>query len=427
MIPPHPTNPPNNHARLRSPDPRPPKHLGPAALPLRPRVCPRALRSAFSNLSSDYQLGILLDANENTHGPSLAALDDDEAAQDLHRYPDPHQPAVKQLLCDLRNADPSPLAPRPLESDTPLPPLTPANVCLGVGSDESIDALIRVFCRPGHDKLLTCPPTYGMYAVSAQVNDVEVVKVNMKFDKGNFQIDTDAVATALAQDPSIKLVYITSPGNPTATLVEAARIERILNHPTWNGIVIVDEAYVDFAPRGSSFAPLVTRHDNLAVLQTLSKSFGLAGVRLGCTFAAAPVAQLLNNLKAPYNISTPTSQLAERALSPEGIAVMRRNVQLIIDERTRVLTELRKLDRIGAFLSAPDANFVLVELLDKKTHAPSSDVALKVYTHLAEKRQIVVRFRGKEPGCEGALRMSIGTHDENTVLLEELQKAFELY
>ncbi|VVT50235.1 uncharacterized protein SAPINGB_P002668 [Magnusiomyces paraingens] len=374
----------------------------------------------------DYQLGILLDANENTHGPSLATLAAEEAAQDLNRYPDPHQPHVKQLLCDLRNADGTPLAPQPLDSDSPLAPLTPANICLGVGSDESIDALIRVFCKPGVDKLLTCPPTYGMYAVSAQVNDVEVVKINMHFDKGNFQINTDAVATALAQDPSIKLVYITSPGNPTATLIEPARIERLLNHPTWNGIVIVDEAYIDFAPAGSSFAPLVTKYPNLAVLQTLSKSFGLAGVRLGCTFADAPVAQILNNLKAPYNISTPTSQLAERALSPEGIAVMHKNVKLIIEERTRVTEELKKLPRIGEFLSAPDANFVLVEFLDKQGK-PSSEVALKIYTYLAENKQIVVRFRGKEPGCEGALRISIGTNEENTVLLEEIKKSFELY
>lgn len=378
---------------------------------------------------SDYQLGILLDANENTHGPSLAQIEASELAQELNRYPDPHQLHVKQLLCDLRNSDPSPIPHRPLDSDSPLALLTPENVCLGVGSDESIDALIRVFCKPGSEKLLTCPPTYGMYAVSAQVNDVAVVKINMNYyaDSGKFQIDTDHVMETLAKDPLIKIVYITSPGNPTATLIEPARIERLLNHPTWNGIVVVDEAYIDFSPRGSSFAPLVTRYPNLAVLQTLSKSFGLAGVRLGATFASAPVAQLLNNLKAPYNISTPTSQLAERALSPEGLAVMRENVALIIAQRTRVLEALSKMNRIGEVKSAQDGNFVLVEILDKDNKTPSSQVALNVYTHLAEKRQLVVRFRGKEPGCPGCLRISIGTEKENTILLEELKKAIECY
>lgn len=265
-----------------------------------------------------------------------------------------------------------------------------------------------------------------MYAVSAQINDVEVVKINMKFTKGDFQLDTDRVMQTLARDPSIKLVYITSPGNPTATLINPHHIEKLLNHPTWNGLVIVDEAYIDFSPDGSSFAPLVTRYPNLAVLQTLSKSFGLAGVRLGCTFADDRVARILNAMRAPYNISTPTSQIAERALSKEGLQVMKNHVKLINSERSRIITELKKFDRIGEFLSAEDANFVLVEVLDKNKK-PSSEVALKIYSFLAEEKQIVVRFRGKEPGCEGALRISIGTKQENDTLLKEIEQAFTLY
>lgn len=259
----------------------------------------------------------------------------------------------------------------------------------------SIDALMRVFCVPGKDKLLTCPPTYGMYSVCAQVNDLQVVKVNMKFTKGDFQIDTEKVSKTLAEDPTIKLVYLTSPGNPTATLINPGDIETILNHPTWNGIVVVDEAYIDFSPKGSSWAPLVTKYPNLAVLQTLSKAFGLAGVRLGVTFVSQEIARILNAMRYPYNISTPTSQIAERALSGAGLKTMEGNVTKIVSERSRMISELKKFDRVGEFLSAEHANFILVEFLDKTTGKPSSETAFAVYNYLAEKKQVVVRFRAR--------------------------------
>lgn len=177
-----------------------------------------------------------------------------------------YQIDLKSLFCAYRNRNPT-------------NPLTPANLFLGVGSDEAIDALLRCFCRPGKDKILTCPPTYGMYAVSAQVNDVEVIKVALNLESGNFELRPDEINQALAADPDIKLVYICSPGNPTGALVDPAAVQKILAHPTWNGVVIVDEAYVDFAPDGSSLAPWVVEYPNLVVMQTLSKAFGLAGIR----------------------------------------------------------------------------------------------------------------------------------------------------
>ena len=322
-------------------------------------------------------------------------------------------------MCDFRNGERNAL-------DKDLEPLSPANICLGVGSDESIDAIIRIFCVPSKDKLLTCPPTYGMYTVSAHVNDVEVAKVPLEFTKGDFQIQVDKVCEKLAEDPSIKVAYICSPGNPTGTLIKRERIEKLLNHPTWNGLVVVDEAYIDFSEPGSSFAPLVTKYPNLAVMQTISKSFGLAGARLGCVIADKPVARLLNNLKAPYNISTPTSVLAERALSPQGISVMKSMVQKIIEQRNRLIEELPKINKgIGEFVSGKDANFVLVEILNEQGK-PSSPHAVKLYKYLAEKKQVVVRYRGNEPGCAGCLRISIGTEEEVTKLLDEIKQGFEI-
>lgn len=381
----------------------------PNILALEPYVCAR----------DDYKVGILLDANENTHGPALSEVKPEEETMELNRYPDPHQVHVKQLLCDFRNSEKA-------EQDQSLPPITPDNVCFGVGSDESIDALMRIFCVPAKDKLLTCPPTYGMYKVCAQINDLQVVNVPLEFNKGNFQIQPDLICEKLSEDPSIKLVYICSPGNPTGSLIERERIEKVLNHPTWNGLVIVDEAYIDFAPVGSSFAPLVTKYPNLAVMQTISKSFGLAGARLGCVIADRPVSRLLNNMKAPYNISTPTSVLAERALSPAGIATMKKMVAEIVAQRTRLVEELPKVNPgIGKFISGMEANFVLVEILDKEGQ-PSSPLAAKLYKYLAEHKQVVVRYRGNEPGCAGALRISIGTEQETTSLLEEFKRGFEI-
>lgn len=234
----------------------------------------------LTQISSDYKTGILLDANENAYGPSIkieetvfakGSILSKELLAGLNRYPDPHQEDVKQLLCNLRNAT--------FKEDTSVAQLTPENLYVGVGSDECIDTIIRCFCAPAREKMLTCPPTYGMYGVSANVNDVEVVKVNLDFETPGFPIKTKAVCEALSNDPSIHVVYICSPGNPTASLVDPEAVKTILELPTWNGIVVVDEAYIDFAAPGSSLAPWVTKYDNLIVMQTVSKSFGMAGIR----------------------------------------------------------------------------------------------------------------------------------------------------
>ncbi|KAL4806578.1 pyridoxal phosphate-dependent transferase [Aspergillus unguis] len=374
---------------------------------------------------------VLLDANENAYGPGLAlnsqgALEDSAVNGNstgsskpeidllgLNRYPDPHQHPLKQLFCDLRNTH------HHTEKT-----ITPENLFVGVGSDEAIDALLRAFCVPGKDKILTCPPTYGMYSVSADVNDVEIVKVPLDTENG-FALQPEKINAALSADPSIKLVYICSPGNPTANLVSKADVQKVLEHPTWNGVVVLDEAYIDFAPEGSSLAEWVAEWPNLVVMQTLSKAFGLAGIRLGVAFTSPEIALLLNSLKAPYNISSPTSALATAALeNPKNLEVMRTYRSRIITQRDRVLKELPSVPGIGRFRGGTESNFLLVEILDKPADQggkPSNPVALATYEAMAEKRGVVVRYRGKELGCEGCLRITVGTEEEVTRFLEEIR------
>ena len=326
-------------------------------------------------------------------------------------YPCRHQNQLKQLLCDLRNTN-------GLAQE-----LGPDNVFVGVGSDEAIDALLRCFCRPGKDKILTCPPTYGMYAVSAQVNDVEIVQVPLNTD--DFSLRPEQMNAALAQDASIKLVYVTSPGNPTGNLVSTDALRELLQHPTWNGVVVVDEAYIDFAHDGASMAAEVLAWPNLVVMQTLSKAFGLAGIRLGCAFTSAPIARLLNSLKAPYNIPAPTSAIARAALSPPNVEVMRRHRAMIAAQRDRMVQELPTIAGVGRFRGGRDSNFLLVEILARPHGQPSNPVALAVYEALAQHRGVIVRFRGKELGCQGCLRITVGTQTEVTRFLREIGSILE--
>ncbi len=292
--------------------------------PLNPFEEWAAARVTGANLHpSDYKddgTNVLLDANENAYGPSIAANGPVATAGPgaeidflgLHRYPDPHQADLKQLFCNLRNT----------HAHTPKT-LTPANLFVGVGSDEAVDALLRCFCVPGRDRILVTPPTYGMYGVSAQVNDVGLVKVPL-LEAPTFRLDVEGVLTALSAEPNIKLVYLCAPGNPTGTLIAKEDIARLLEHPTWNGVVVLDEAYADFAGEGSddaesaSLAEWVLEWPNLVVMQTLSKAFGMAGIRLGAAFSSAPIARMLNSMKGPYNISSPTSVLAMHASRPPG-------------------------------------------------------------------------------------------------------------
>ena len=262
-----------------------------------------------------------------------------------------------------------------------------------------------------------------MYAVSAQVNDLEIVKVPL--DTANsFKLRPDAVNAVLSSDPSIKIAYVCSPGNPTANLISKSDLQQILEHPTWNGVVVLDEAYIDFSPEGSSLAEWVTEWPNLVVMQTMSKAFGLAGIRLGAAFTSPEIARLLNSLKAPYNISSPTSELACAALQPENLAVMRRNREKIVKQRDRMLVELPKIPGIGKFLGGADSNFLLTEILDKPRDQggkPSNKTAMAVYERLAETKGVVVRFRGKEVGCQGCLRITVGTDEEVDKLLSRMQ------
>ncbi|EEU40413.1 uncharacterized protein NECHADRAFT_66637 [Fusarium vanettenii 77-13-4] len=376
----------------------------PNILALQPYRCAR---------EQDDGTNILLDANENAYGPSLG----DDIAKDggsdvdflgLHRYPDPHQEPLKQQLCQLRNT----------HAHTPKT-LKPENLFVGVGSDEAIDALLRCFCVPGRDRILTCPPTYGMYAVSAQVNDVAIVKVPL-LSAPSFAIDVPAVLAALSNEPNIKLVYLCSPGNPTGSLLAKADVQQILNHPTWNGVVVLDEAYVDFAPEDASLAEWVTEFPNLVVMQTLSKAFGMAGIRLGAAFTSPPIARLLNSLKAPYNISSPTSSLASYAVSERGLAVMRANRARLLEQRDRLIEELPKIPGVGRLRGGTESNFLLYEMLDAAGN-PDNATALAVYEKLAETKGVVVRFRGKEHGCLGCLRITLGTEPEVTRFLESLK------
>lgn len=266
-----------------------------------------------------------------------------------------------------------------------------------------------------------------MYTVSAQVNDLEVVKVPLDTTR-NFKLRPEAINDALSSDFKIKVVYMCSPGNPTANLITKSDIQKVLEHSTWNGVVVLDEAYIDFSPEGSSLAEWVTEWPNLVVMQTLSKAFGLAAIRLGAAFTSPEIARLLNNLKAPYNISSPTSALACAALQPKSLAVMRRNRERIVGQRDRMIRELPKIPGVGSFLGGADSNFLLTEILDRprsRGGKPSNETALTVYERLAETKGVVVRFRGKEVGCLGCVRITVGTEEEVDTLLGEMRIVLE--
>lgn len=375
------------------------------------------LRNLHTYFASDYKddgTNVLLDANENAYGPAVAGSKGSESEDGLdllglHRYPDPHQPDLKQLFCSLRNT----------HAHTPKT-LTPDNLFVGVGSDEAIDALLRCFCVPGKDRILVCPPTYGMYSVSAHVNDVGLVKVPL-LPAPTFALDVAGIGEALSTQPDVKIVYLCSPGNPTGTLIAKEDVRKILEHPTWNGVVVLDEAYIDFSPDDSSLAEWVLEWPNLVVMQTLSKAFGMAGIRLGAAFTSPPIARLLNSLKAPYNISSPTSALACRALSPQGLKTMQSNRGKIVEQRERLIKELAKIPGVGRRCGGVDSNFLLFEMLDAEGK-PSNDTALAVYERLAETKGVVVRFRGKEHGCLGCLRITVGTEEEVTRFLASLER-----
>lgn len=263
-----------------------------------------------------------------------------------------------------------------------------------------------------------------MYAVSADVNDIGIVPVPLNVED-NFSLQPDLINEKLFSDSSIKMVYICSPGNPTGALIRKNDIQKILEHPTWNGIVVVDEAYIDFSPEGASLAEWVVEWPNLVVMQTLSKAFGLAGIRLGVAFSSPEIAFLLNNMKAPYNISSPTSAIASAALENKNLKVMRENRAKILQQRNRLLKEMPQIPGVGRFLGGTESNFLLVEILDGEGGQPDNPTALAVYETMAGQRGVVVRFRGKEYGCTGCLRITVGTEKEVDRFLAELRSVLQ--
>ncbi|KAI9490826.1 histidinol-phosphate aminotransferase [Zychaea mexicana] len=370
------------------------KVIRPNILALTPYRCAR----------DDYNAGILLDANENAYGPSLVK----DLEGDLNRYPDPYHVRVKERLVKFRQ----------LQSTN--------NLFLGVGSDEVIDLLIRICCVPGKDKILITPPTYGMYSVCAQINDVQVVKSNLNVENGVFQLRTDDIAACVKANPDIKIIFLCSPGNPTGTCLKHDSIREVLESG-YEGIVVVDEAYVDFvAGENGSVGTWVDKYPNLVVMQTLSKSFGLAGIRLGIAIANPDLIQILNNTKAPYNIGTPSAQIAYDALSPEGLAKMEEYKSRLLAQRNVLLEKLQNFPvaGVGKILGTNDSNFIMVQILNGQSE-PCNVRADKVYKLLAETRDVVVRFRGKEYGCTGCLRITVGTEQENETLLAKLEEVLK--
>ncbi|CAG8521518.1 1081_t:CDS:2 [Gigaspora margarita] len=351
----------------------------------------------------DYGTGILLDANENSFG-SVLQEEESLLIKDLHRYPDPNQVLIKERLISFRG----------LQSIDYL--------FLGVGSDEIIDLLMRIFCIPGKDKILITPPTYGMYSVCANINDVQVIKVNLDVEDGRFQLKPDKISEALSENPSTKIVFLCSPGNPTGTCLSHTTIKAVLDDPNLKGVVVIDEAYIDFTEETeeASVVKWVEKYPNLIVMQTLSKSFGLAAIRLGIGIADPKIIRLMNNTKAPYNINALTSHVALNALSLQNIAKMRETTCQIRAERARLISSITSITGIGKILGANNANFILVQILDEACEKPNNKRANWIYKELAEHQGIVVRYRGNEFGCEGCLRITVGTPQENEKLLEKL-------
>ena len=329
-------------------------------------------RDEFSG-EGDY---LFFDANENALGSVGSEIN-------YNRYPDPYQREVKALIAEQQNVETN-------------------QIFLGNGSDEAIDLLFRATCQPKLDKVIITPPTYGMYQVSANINDVECVKIPLTAD---YQPNTEAIIEA-AKDESIKLIFLCSPNNPTGNLLDENKMMAIIENT--NAIVIVDEAYIDFAPEKSMLRYL-NNYPNLVVLQTFSKAWGLANLRLGKAFASKEIIQIFNNIKPPYNVNGYTQKVAIQALK----SVQQKNelVQQIIEERENFKNTILKLDIVNEVYPS-DANFLLVKM---------NGDATAIYNQLITK-EIVVRNRAKVLLCENCLRFTIGRPKENQSLLEALSE-----
>ena len=316
---------------------------------------------------------ILIDANENPFGSPLN--------HDYNRYPDPLQHQVKAKLSTIKGV--------PSE-----------NIFLGNGSDEAIDILYRAFCTPGVDNVILVPPTYGMYEVSANINDVAFRKVNLTAD---YQLDLDGIANAI--DARTKLIFICSPNNPTGNSIRRQDIETILNN--FQGLVVVDEAYINFSAV-KSFTQELAEYPNLVVLQTLSKAWGLAALRLGMAFASKEIIAVYNKIKPPYNINQATQDIVLEALN--NVDQVNDWIKETVAERDKLVRQLFELDYVQ-HITPSDANFILVKMEQPR----------QVYDYLVQ-YGIIVRDRSKVELCEGCLRITVGTPAENQILLEKLNQ-----
>lgn len=339
-----------------------------------PLVRPNILRlKPYSSARSEFEgaADVFLDANENAFASP--------AGVGLNRYPDPLQKELKERVAEINRID-------------------AANVFVGNGSDEAIDLLFRIFCEPGRDEVLICPPTYGMYRVSADINDVAVREVRLTDD---FQLDVPGVLEAA--DGRTKLIFICSPNNPTGNLMRRDAVIEIADE--FDGIVVVDEAYIHFADAGS-FANELERLPNVVVLQTFSKAWAMAGLRVGLAFASPAVIDLMNRVKPPYNVSGVAQRAVLDALrDADAVAAW---VAETLSERDRLSESLSKLHFVLRIFPS-DANFILVKTTDAKA----------IYKHLVEER-VVVRDRSSVELCEGCLRITVGTPNENSRLLDAL-------
>jgi histidinol-phosphate aminotransferase len=314
---------------------------------------------------------IFLDANENSLGSPISPA--------YNRYPDPHQVKIKEQLTQIKG-------------------LPTRNIFLGNGSDECIDLLYRAFCNPGKDNIIIHPPTYGMYEVSAHIHDVEVRRAPLT---ESFDLDLTAIEELV--DERTKMIWICSPNNPTGNAFSRQDIEMILNN--FDGLVVIDEAYINFS-RQQSFIPELTEYPNLVILQTLSKAWGLAGLRLGMAFASEQVIDVMNKIKPPYNIGQATQELVLKAL--QGTVVVNEMIKEIVGMRNELAEKLSRLSTVMNVYPS-EANFLLVKIKGARS----------VYETLINSG-IVVRDRSSAPGCSDCLRITVGTKEQNNKLLDIL-------
>ncbi len=316
---------------------------------------------------------IFLDANENSLGSPLTRW--------YNRYPDPLQTQLKEKIGAIKGVEKE-------------------HIFIGNGSDECIDILYRAFCEPGIDNVIICPPTYGMYEVSAGINNVEVRRVNLTPD---FQLDLEGIEAAI--DDHTKMIFLCSPNNPTGNSLDPGDISILLNN--YVGLVVIDEAYINFS-RQRSMIPDLVDYPQLVILQTLSKAWGLAALRLGLAFAGEGIIQVMNKIKPPYNINQASQELGLQAL--EEVGQVNDMIREIVRQRDLLNAALQELPQV-LHIFPSDSNFLLVRVTEPEG----------IYQSLLEKG-IVVRDRSKVSLCEGCLRITVGTEKENQDLIRELAR-----